>query len=358
MSSEFDRVVFPDAFGFCGGVRAADELLEHVATEAQAAGVDVYGYHDVVHNKDVTSKHTAAGITFVGDIDAIPSYSAVVISAHGASPEVFNALAQKGSEVFDATCPLVTRTHKGAREARAAGEKVLYICKGKPGDVEKLHDEVAGMVGHLDYEINDQGELSYKPVARAFFEIGDNLTPDDLSPNAKYRIIWQTTLHAQEADAYRNRLQTEILAAQPNAEFGDIPANYVCNAVQVRQEGVQKLVNLGLPRIVVVTDPTSKNGMGYVDMAKQLAGETQEVVAVANAAEAAQFADTEVPTGITASASTPDNTISEVAALLGADTVPETDKKFSLPDSKAGAIGSKMAQLLERRREVAEGPAA
>lgn len=354
MSSSPEGVIFPDAFGFCGGVRAADDLLEVVSAEASQVGIPVYGYHAVVHNKDVTNKHEASGITFVGDLDAIPDQTAVVISAHGASPEVFGRLADKGCEVFDATCPLVIRTHRGAREARARDEKVLYICQGKPGTTAKLHDEVAGMQGHLDYELTGEGELLYHPVERAYFEIGDELTPEDLAARGKYRIIWQTTLRADAADAYRHALEAQIKAVQPEAVFGDIPSNFVCNAVQVRQEGVKKLVDLGLPRIVVVTDPTSKNGIEYGRMARELAGDDQQVHTVANAAEAAEFAGEQMLTGVTASASTPDTTIAEVVTVLGGGSVPETDKSFTLPDAKSGVVTARMAALFARRNAFEE----
>jgi 4-hydroxy-3-methylbut-2-enyl diphosphate reductase len=351
MSANPGEVAFPDAFGFCGGVRAASDLLVAVSDSAIQAGVPVYGYHAIVHNADVTATHEAAGVTFVNDINEIPSGSAVAISAHGASPEVFSALKDKSCETFDATCPLVTRTHHGVELARERAEKVLYVCKGKPGEVDKVHDEVAGMVGNLDYKIED-GTLLYDPVDRSYLEIGDDITTleDVVSQNKRYRIITQTTLNADEALQYRAELETAIHAVQPDAQISFVPSGDVCRAVADRQNGVRRLFQLSPTRVVVVTDQTSKNGRSYVAQAEQLAEGTDILVhAVANAAEAEAIESKDGLTAITASASTPDETISEVAAIFGDQEVPPTDRSFTLPDAKPEVLAEKFTKLIGAR---------
>jgi 4-hydroxy-3-methylbut-2-enyl diphosphate reductase len=267
---------------------------------------------------------------------------------------IFSNLARKGCEVFDATCPLVTRTHKGVREAREADEKVLYICKGRPDRLsvdEELHDEVAGMVGHLDYRL-EEGQLLYAPVDRAYFEIDDPLGAEALAATAKYRIIWQTTLHAEQAAAYRQSLEDQIRAIQPEATFGEIPANFVCNAVQDRQKGVSQLVELGMP-IVVVTDTTSKNGMGYYHQAENaLAGRGLRAYHVANAEEARAIG-LKGNVAMTASASTPDRTIEEVALEFDSRAeVPATDRSFTLPDSNPELMRERLIRLAGVRLEL------
>lgn len=347
MSSHTPEIVFPEHFGFCGGVAAADQLVEKLAIQAEAAGVAVYGLHEIVHNEDVVNKHEANGVTFVDEVIDIPNGSAAVISAHGVGPEVVDKLKAKDCEVFDATCPLVTHTHIGAQMARRNGEKVIYVCYGKPGEVEKLHDEVAGMVGHLDYTLNKEGNLIHDPIERAYLELDEDLgeVVSILSPAGKYRVITQTTLHADDSLRFRDEIKERILGLQPDASVEFSARGDVCRAVADRQKGVEQLVELKPRRIVVVTDPGSKNGIGYFKLAQQLTEGTEtEVYAVANAEKAKGLGVIEGVTAVTASASTPNQTISEVSQVLGYEGSPEShDGVFNLHDAKNEVIASKLA---------------
>ncbi len=160
MSEASSNIVFPEHFGFCEGVNAADQLLTRVVDEARSYGIDtVYGLHGIVHNDDVINFHAERGVRFVDAVEEVPPDQLVVTSAHGIGPEVNQALEDNGATTFDAACILVKATHKFAERARMNGEKVLYICHGKPGEVKKLHDEVLGMVGHLDYQKTEQGVI-------------------------------------------------------------------------------------------------------------------------------------------------------------------------------------------------------
>lgn len=345
---------FPDSFGYCGGVAAADELLLALGEEGQANSVPVYGFHEIVHNDAVVRRHKENGVVFVDDLSSVPPGSAVAISAHGASPEIFHRIKAGGSEPVDATCPLVTHAHQAIQKARERSEKVLYVCKGKPGEVPKLHDEVAGAVGHMDYVIDDEGELRFEPVDRSFLELGDDLDKINglFSSSARYRLVTQTTLHADDCLEFREEVKEYIQARQPEAviKWSNARTGEVCRAVANRQDGVAQLVQIRPKRIVVVTDPKSKNGMGYAALAKDLVTEKEldtEVVAIANGEEAAALEPTLGTTAITASASTPRESITEVVQALGGDEVPTTDDRvFHLPDAtRIPTIISKLAKL-------------
>lgn len=346
-----ENLVLPESFGFCGGVAAADELISRVAESASEAGVAVYGLHEIVHNKDVVRRHEASGVTFVDDLEEVPAGSAVVVSAHGVGPQIYKEIADKSCEAFDATCPLVIHTHKGVQLARERNEKVIYVCHGKPGEVNKLHDEVAGTVGHMDYRL-DEGELIYDPVERIYLELDESLDNIDwLSADAKYRVITQTTLHADDCIEYREQIRDAILKKQPDASVSWANKGDVCRAVSDRQNGVAQLVELRPGRIVVATDPGSKNGMGYFALAQKLvaeAGADTTVHAVANAEQAADIEHIEGIVGLTASASTPNSTISEIAKVFGRDEeVRSLDRTFNLRDSDQAVIDQKISNLAE-----------
>lgn len=337
MSAEEAAVFLPDAYGFCGGVRAADEFMKRVSSEAQNHGIPVvYGLHKIVHNKIVTDWHEGNGVVFVDDVDSIPPDSLVVTSAHGVGPEVIQALEAKGATVFDAACSLVVHTHRGVEQARLHDEKVLYVCHGKPGEVENLHDEVAGMIGHLNAWRDKSGKLHEEPVERTFLELGDDpsITEGLLSERARYRIITQTTLNATEAFRYREELREYILSQQPDAQVEWSQRGYVCSAVADRQVGVELSVKRRPRSIAVVTDPHSANGKSYVDLAKRLVAEEGldiQVYSIANAEEAKALGLLEGPIALTASASTPDATIDEVIDVLGRLESPRVkDRAFQL----------------------------
>jgi (E)-4-hydroxy-3-methyl-but-2-enyl pyrophosphate reductase len=345
MSEIQGTVAFPNDFGFCEGVESADQLLRRVSDEAHTVGIDtVYGLHGIVHNADVIAFHEERGVLFVDSPAEIPPEQLVVTSAHGVGPEIVTALEQNGATTFDAACPLVLHTHKAAQRARRQGETVLYVCHGKPGEVDKIHDEVQGMIGHLDFEIAD-GELRHNPVERHFLELDEEPSPQLLAANGLYRIVTQTTLLASKALGYTKALAELLQTVQPNAQVGYSPVGDVCRAVEVRQAGVEQLVKLRPRRLVVVTDPSSSNGRSYVKLARKLtAGDNNvSVHAVSSAEEAALLGSGEGLTGITASASTPDSTTMEVAQVLGLETPPHIHRKaFKIADLRPGVIEHKI----------------
>lgn len=332
-------VVFPEHFGFCGGVAASDMLMTAVAAEAQRLQVpNVYGYHDIVHDQAVVRRHTDAGVIFVKNVDDVPDGSIVVSSAHGVSPEIKYEFGDKDCLFIDAVCPLVTHTHIAAERARREGEKLLYLHGGKMD-----HDEIVGMVGHMDFA-DREDRLEWLPVEREFIKIDD---PDNLveasvravlerlkeQEHRKFRIASQTTLHADRAFHYRDRLKGLIAEALPDATVKHSHNGDVCPAVKERQAGVDELIQIQPKRIVVVTDAKSKNGMGYYDQAVAVSeGTDTSVHAVNSTEEAESLGIIDGVTAVTASASAPDSLIFDVARRLGATSNPEVVRDvFNLP---------------------------
>src|SRR5581483_10703536 len=80
------------------------------------------------------------GAIFVDDLDEVPSGATTVFSAHGVSPAVREQAADRGLDVIDATCPLVSKVHAEARRFAAGGNTVLL--SGHAG-----HEEIEGTSG-------------------------------------------------------------------------------------------------------------------------------------------------------------------------------------------------------------------
>ena len=73
----------------------------------------------------------------------MPDDATVIFSAHGVSRAVQEEAARRKLNVFDATCPLVTKVHmEVTRYARDAREVVLIGHAG--------HPEVEGTMGQFD----------------------------------------------------------------------------------------------------------------------------------------------------------------------------------------------------------------
>ena len=94
--------------GFCAGVDRAIEIVKKVL---EIQGSPVYVKHEVVHNKTVVEELKQLGAIFVEDIGEIPEGEVVIYSAHGISKAVEVESQNRNLNVFDATCPLVSKVH-------------------------------------------------------------------------------------------------------------------------------------------------------------------------------------------------------------------------------------------------------
>ena len=103
--------------GFCAGVKRAIETVERALKKF---GTPIYVRHAIVHNEQVIADLESKGVIFVEDLESVPEGSTVIISAHGAPPEVFEE-AKGRFNLIDATCPLVIKVHKEAERYHENG---------------------------------------------------------------------------------------------------------------------------------------------------------------------------------------------------------------------------------------------
>ena len=122
------------SLGFCFGVRRAINMVEDAATDRER--IDSLG--SIVHNPVVAERLDARGIGIVSGFDAVTAPS-VAITAHGAGPDVYRIAQDAGLEMIDTTCPIVARAQRAARKLVNAGFKVIIF-----GD--ESHPEVRGVL--------------------------------------------------------------------------------------------------------------------------------------------------------------------------------------------------------------------
>src|SRR3990167_1262609 len=143
--------------GFCAGV---DRAIEIVNRALEVFGAPVYVRHEVVHNKFVVDDLKQRGAIFVDELDEVPDDSLVIFSAHGVSRAVQQEAQRRGLNVFDATCPLVTKVHMEVSKYSREGWACVLI--GHAG-----HPEVEGTMGQYDtrhggriYLVEDVGDVA------------------------------------------------------------------------------------------------------------------------------------------------------------------------------------------------------
>src|SRR5271163_2349033 len=117
------RILLANPRGFCAGVDRAIEIVERAV---QLFGTPIYVRHEVVHNRHVVERLRGLGAVFVEELAEVPDGATVVFSAHGVSSAVEQTAKDRELNIFDATCPLVTKVHmEVARYAREGRDVIL-----------------------------------------------------------------------------------------------------------------------------------------------------------------------------------------------------------------------------------------
>src|ERR1700759_738469 len=134
------QILLANPRGFCAGVGRAIDIVERAI---DLFGAPIYVRHEVVHNKYVVDRLRTIGAVVVDELSEVPDNTTVIFSAHGVPRTVQMEAQRRNLNVFDATCPLVTKVHMEiTRYAREAREVFLIGHDG--------HPEVEGTIGQFD----------------------------------------------------------------------------------------------------------------------------------------------------------------------------------------------------------------
>ncbi len=308
------EVLLAEPRGFCAGVDRAIEIVERALGKF---GAPIYVRHEIVHNTYVVNDLKAKGAIFIEDLDEVPPGATLIFSAHGVSRAVQREAAARGFQVFDATCPLVTKVH--VEVAKLHREGFEFIMIGHKG-----HPEVEGTMGQLEGGIHLVEDVA--DVAR--------VRP---AQTEKLAVVTQTTLSVDDAA----EIAAAIKARFPNVR--EPKQQDICYATQNRQDAV-KVMSSQVDVVIVVGSPTSSNSNRLAELARKL-GTPSYMVDSADELQPAWFAGQQ-RVGLTAGASAPEILVNQVIdriKALGAVSVrsmngtPET-VKFPLPKGlKVGA---------------------
>lgn len=226
--------------GFCAGVDRAINIVNEALTRF---GAPIYVRHEIVHNAYVVNELRNKGAIFVEELHEVPKGGIVVFSAHGVSQEVRAEAEQRGLQVYDATCPLVTKVHLEVIKMCKEGFTVLMI--GHAG-----HPEVEGTMGQVK-----EGVFLIEKVA----DVANLSFPDD----QKIAFVTQTTLSVDETK--------EIIEALTQ-KFPNIvkPRKQdICYATQNRQDAV-KFMAPQVEVVIVVGSAASSNSNRLRELSEKL----------------------------------------------------------------------------------------
>ncbi|HET9339120.1 MAG TPA: 4-hydroxy-3-methylbut-2-enyl diphosphate reductase, partial [Casimicrobiaceae bacterium] len=170
-------VVLANPRGFCAGVDRAIAIVEHALAQH---GAPIYVRHEVVHNRTVVDDLKRKGAVFVEELDEVPRGATVVFSAHGVSRAVRADAEARGLNVFDATCPLVTKVHVEIAKMREQGRDIVMIGHAGHPEVEGTMGQCDGGV-HLVESVDDVARLVVTDPARLAYVTQTTLSVDDAS---------------------------------------------------------------------------------------------------------------------------------------------------------------------------------
>lgn len=224
---------------FCAGVERAIAVVERLLEQR---GGPVYVRKQIVHNTHVVAELEARGAVFVEELVAVPDGATVVFSAHGVSPAVRIEAADRGLEVIDATCPLVTKVHAEARRFAARGDTVVLI--GHDG-----HEEV-------------EGTRNEAPDRTVLVQTVDEVGELQVSDPSRVSYLTQTTLAVDETSEIIEALRTRFPSLRGPA------SDDICYATTNRQAAVAAIAEES-DLMLVVGSPNSSNSVRLVELARR-----------------------------------------------------------------------------------------
>ncbi len=264
--------------GLCFGVRDAIALA---VRETARRPVTILG--ELVHNDIVLRQLRDAGARSANRPDQVHT-SSVIITAHGASDRRREELRDRGLEVVEATCPLVTRAHQELRRLVAEGCHPVVIGRHD-------HVEVLGLTG--DFQEFDV------ILARADLE--------RVQERPRFGVVAQTTQPLSRVEEMVELLRKRF----PNSEVRFIDT--VCQPTKQRQSAAEALA-LESDVVVVIGGAGSNNTRELATLCKRFCRRVHHVQTAADLRE--EWFHPEDSVGLTAGTSTPDETVDQVEVWL------------------------------------------
>ena len=238
------KLLLANPRGFCAGVDRAIEIVERAL---KIFGAPIYVRHEVVHNRFVVEDLRAKGAIFIEEVSEVPDESILIFSAHGVSKKVQEEGKLRGLNIFDATCPLVTKVHMEVAKFEKQGKECILI--GHVG-----HPEVEGTMGQYT---SDEGGIylveTPEDVAELIVKNPNNLA-----------FVTQTTLSVDDTSIVIDALKQHFPAIEGPRK------DDICYATQNRQNAVKSMAK-ECDVLMVVGSKNSSNSNRLRELSEKLA---------------------------------------------------------------------------------------
>ncbi len=276
------RIEKAKGIGFCFGVRRALNILEKTARERGT--VETLGA--IVHNQPVLDRLSSIGVRIASRVDDIRG-NVVAISAHGVSPQIEQEIRSRHINIINTTCPFVHRAQIAARRlAKASFFVIVY------GDAH--HPEVKGVLGRAGN--NGVTSLEAKTIT-------------ELRPlPRRIGVLSQTTQIPAHFNEFTKQLVGLTLGKDSELRIVDT----ICHDIRERQSQALELAHR-VSLMLVIGGHNSAN----TNRLAQICSEVTKTYLIETASEIQPpWLKGKHHIGITAGASTADETIDKVIARL------------------------------------------
>lgn len=272
------KVTLAKTAGFCPGVKRAVDM----AYKAAGCG-RVYTYGPIIHNEAVVGDLASKGVFAVESVDDIPAGAdvTVVLRSHGVSRATYEAIAEKGVNIIDATCPFVKKIHHIVEEKGREGREIIII-----GDAK--HPEVQAICGWCQMT----------PTVIENRDEAEKFVPKHTE---KLCIVSQTTFNYKKFQ--------DLVEKISKTRYDITVLNTICNATQERQVEAMRIASQ-VDVMLVIGGKHSSNTQKLYDICRKECKNTYYIQTLGDFNPECISSVRSV--GITAGASTPNNIIEEV----------------------------------------------
>jgi len=275
------RITIAEAAGFCFGVKKAISRAESMERS--------FIFGSLIHNPQEVARLDALGKKIVKSLDEVQG-NQVVITAHGLDQAKIGEMRERGFEIIDTTCPLVTRIYMEGWKLEKLGLRVVIL--GDPN-----HVEVKGIASRMREPL-----IVYHAEDVA-----------DVPAGIRVGVVCQSTLLQEKFTEYLALLQARCSEV--------VAINTICKPTKDRQTSA-KALSQEVDVMVVIGGYNSSNTHKLADVAAERLGPAN-THHIETAQELKQdWFNGKHHVGVTAGASTPDYLIQEVVKAI--EGLPET----------------------------------
>ncbi len=273
-------ILLAESAGFCMGVSLALSKL-NMALE-QISHRQIFTFGPIIHNPQVLAFYKEKGVRITEDWNEPEPGDIVLIRAHGIPLKIEDKLTKRNVSIIDATCPKVKKA-----QLLIAKDSQSYECLLLYGESD--HPEVKGL-------------LSYANSRAHLFEDMKQLKSLNIEAGKHYRLAAQTT---------QDKEQFELISAylQKKLAHDLLILDTICDATKNRQVETIEIAKQ-VDCMIVVGGKDSGNTRRLCKVAMEHCSacfhiETENEISLDIISGFSSF-------GLTAGASTPDDTINKV----------------------------------------------